>query len=117
MVTLAQQWVRPTLISSDSRDATTRVFLPELGGIIPGFGRFSPCPWGLGPQLRGDHHHWMGEWPPSSFGHFGKSGAMVLVNVDDGLALVATSTVDFGGWARDLWPRWTTEVRRFADAS
>jgi CubicO group peptidase (beta-lactamase class C family) len=114
LVTFARQWVIPTLTTLRRRDATATVFLPELSGIVPGFGRFSPCPWGLGVEVRGEKRHWMGDWPASSFGHFGRSGALVLVNVDEGICLVATSTVEFAAWARDLWPAWTSSARALA---
>ncbi len=117
LATFAREWVTPTLITAQRRDATTTAFLPDLAGIVPGFGRFSPCPWGLGVELRGGKRHWMGEWPPSSFGHFGRSGALLLANVHDGVCLVATSTVEFGPWARELWPAWTSDARRMALAS
>jgi hypothetical protein len=42
---------------------------------------------------------------------------MVLVNVAEALALVATSSVEFGPWARELWPSWTSRVRQIAAAS
>jgi CubicO group peptidase (beta-lactamase class C family) len=117
LVAFARQWVAPSLIPASRRDRTVVTFLPELSGVVPGWGRFSPCPWGLGPELRGDKSHWMGQWPPTSFGHFGRSGSLVLVNVHEGLVLVATSTVDFGAWAHELWPSWTTSVRQWATAS
>ncbi len=113
----ARQWVAPSLIPPSARDRTIKAFLPELSGVVPGWGRFSPCPWGLGPELRGAKSHWMGEWPSTSFGHFGRSGSMVLANVDEGLVLVATSTIDFGAWAHELWPTWTSRVHQWATAS
>lgn len=115
--TFAHEWVSPTLISAGRRDATATPFLSDLAGIVPGFGRFSPCPWGLGVEIRGAKRHWMGDWPATSFGHFGRSGALVLVNVLEGLCVVATSSQPFAGWARDLWPRWTSHVRQLAGAS
>ena len=117
LVRLAREWVRPTLITPSRRDATTTTFLPELAGIVPGFGRFTPCAWGLGVEVRGDKRHWMGEWPAESFGHFGRSGALALMNVAEGLCLVATSTVAFAGWAHELWPVWTSQVRDVAGAT
>ena len=113
----ATQWVTPTLVSPERRDATRSVFLPDLAGVVPGFGRFDPCPWGLGVQVRGPSHHWMGDWPATSFGHFGRSGALALVNVEEGLVLVATSSVDFGPWAKELWPTWSSRLREAALAS
>lgn len=112
----AREWVVPTTLPSRRRDAVLEVFEPALAGIVPGFGRFTPCPWGLGVEVRGDKKHWMGEWPANSFGHFGRSGALLLANVEEGICVVATSTVPFGPWAHDLWPTWTSDVRRMATA-
>lgn len=114
---LAREWVAPTLISPQRRATTATVWWPDLPGIVPGFGRFTPCPWGLGVEIRGEKAHWMGDWPPSSFGHFGRSGALLLANVEEGICVVATSTVAFGPWARELWPTWTSEVRSLALSS
>jgi CubicO group peptidase (beta-lactamase class C family) len=86
----------------------TRPFLPDLEGVVPGFGRFSPCPWGIGPQVRGDSPHWMGEnWPTTSFGHFGQSGSLLLVDPERDAAIVAVSDRGFGSWAVSTWPTWT----------
>lgn len=117
MATFALAWMRSDLLAAETRDRLIRPYLPDLAGIVPGFGRFAPCPWGMGPEIRGDKQHWMGDWPERSFGHFGQSGALVLVNVDEALAVVATSTEPFGAWAVDLWPRWTSAARALALAS
>ena len=114
LAAFAREWVAPTLLTPARRDVTATPFLGELAGIVPGFGRFTPCPWGLGVEIRGNKNHWMGDWPPESFGHFGRSGALALVNVDEGLCVVATSTVAFAGWAHDLWPHWTSRVRELS---
>ena len=110
----AVAWLRPDGITKATRDHLITTYAPQLGGFVPGFGRFSPCPWGLGPEIQGDKHHWMGNWPASSFGHFGKSGALILLNADEQIGLVATSTEEFGGWATKLWPSWTSAMRTLA---
>lgn len=114
---LAEAWLRPDGISKETRDKFITPFIPHLDGIVPGFGRFSPCPWGLGPEVRGQKEHWMGDWPPESFGHFGQSGALMLLNLDERIGVVATSTEPFGPWAVKLWPEWTSAMRRLALAS
>ncbi|HWD95211.1 MAG TPA: serine hydrolase domain-containing protein [Acidimicrobiales bacterium] len=111
MEKLAIAWLRSDALSAPTRDRMTRPYLPELAGIVPGFGRFTPCPWGMGPEIRGQKSHWMGEWLPSSFGHFGMSGSLMLLNVDEGIGVVATTTEDFGPWAVALWPQWTSAMR------
>jgi len=111
---LAAAWLAPEGLSKGTRERLAGPYLPELAGIVPGFGRFTPCPWGLGPEVRGHKQHWMGDWPPSSFGHFGKSGSLILLNADEGLGLVATTTAPFGQWAVKLWPGWTSAQRALA---
>lgn len=117
MARLAVAWLRADGFSTATRDRVLQPFLPELTGIVPGFGRFTPCAWGLGPELRDSKQHWMGAWPASSFGHFGQSGALVLANCDLGVAVVATSDAPFGPWAVELWPRWTSRIYRAVTTS
>ena len=89
---MAVAWLRPDAIAKETRNYLITTYAPQLNGFVPGFGKFSPCPWGLGPEVRGDKQHWMGDWPTTSFGHFGKSGALLLLNADEQIGLVATST-------------------------
>lgn len=114
---LAEAWLRSDGLATSTRQRVVTPFLADLAGIVPGFGRFTPCPWGLGPEVRGLKEHWMGDWPAASFGHFGQSGALLLVNLDEGLGVAATSTEPFGPWAVELWPRWASEVRARALAT
>lgn len=117
MQVLAEAWLRPDAISKETRNRFITPYAPQLAGIVPGFGRFTPCPWGLGPEVRGNKSHWMGDWPAESFGHFGQSGSLMLLNVNEGIGVVATSTESFGPWAVALWPTWTSAMRQVALAS
>lgn len=114
LVKFAVAWLRPDAVAKETRNRLIKPYAPQLNGFVPGFGKFSPCPWGLGPEVRGDKQHWMGDWPPASFGHFGKSGALLLLNADEQIALVVTSTEPFAGWATKLWPTWTSAMRSLA---
>ena len=82
------------------------IHLPELVGVLPGYGRQDPNPWGLGPEIRGAKSpHWTPvEASPRTFGHFGQSGTMLWVDPDAGVALVALADEPFGPWAIDAWP-------------
>ena len=111
---LAVAWLRPDAVTAGTRDRLITPYAPQLDGFVPGFGRFSPCPWGLGPEVQGEKHHWMGDWPATSFGHFGQSGALILLNAEEQIGLVATSTEPFGAWARKLWPTWSSAMRTLA---
>ncbi|MGH9271193.1 MAG: serine hydrolase domain-containing protein, partial [Ilumatobacteraceae bacterium] len=70
---------RPTLLSATTAAGAIRPQYPDLAGIVPGVGRFDPCPWGLGFEVRGDKSpHWTGRTnDPSTYGHFGGAGTMV----------------------------------------
>jgi hypothetical protein len=117
LATMAVAWLCADGIAAPTRDRLIRPYLPDLAGIVPGFGRFTPCPWGIGPEIRGEKSHWMGDWLPTSFGHFGMSGSMALLNIEEGIGVVATTTEDFGPWAVSLWPAWTSAQRAIALAS
>lgn len=114
LVRLGVAWLRLDGLSRETRNRLITPFLADLVGIVPGFGRFTPCPWGLGPEVRGQKRHWMGDWSEASFGHFGQSGAMMLLDADEQIGVVATSTEPFGPWAHELWPRWTSAMRQLA---
>ncbi len=87
------------------RAATTAQF-PDLAGVLPGFGRQDPNPWGLGVELRGHKHpHWTGSAnSPGTFGHFGRAGTFLWVDPAAGLAVAALTDLDFGPWAAAAWP-------------
>lgn len=95
----------PLLHPSTVAEATTVQFA-DLAGVLPGFGRQDPNPWGLGFEIRGDKHpHWTGRHnSPATFGHFGQSGTFVWIDPAAGLALIGLGDTDFGDWAVELWP-------------
>jgi CubicO group peptidase (beta-lactamase class C family) len=65
-------------LAAGSRAAATR---DQTGGLGGGFTavRYERCPWGLGPELRGDKSpHWApAKASPESFGHYGATGCLV----------------------------------------
>jgi CubicO group peptidase (beta-lactamase class C family) len=102
----------PTLVSPASLLAATTAHFPDLEGVVPGYGRFAPCPWGLGFELKGDKHpHWMGtRTGPDTFGHFGGSGTFVWIEPHREIALVVLTDREFGDWAHPLWSDLSDEV-------
>lgn len=70
------------------------------GGFVAPL-RWSPSPWGLGPEVRGDKSpHWVPrEAGPDSFGHSGASGALAWAAPQHGVAwvILGARTAD-GGW-------------------
>jgi CubicO group peptidase (beta-lactamase class C family) len=105
----------PTLISSATAAGATSPHFPELNGIIPGVGRFAPCPWGLGFEVRGAKQpHWTGTMnSPSTFGHFGGAGTFMWVDPAVGVACLALTDRAFDDWAEQalsMWPEFSDAV-------
>ncbi|GMA87133.1 hypothetical protein GCM10025868_23830 [Angustibacter aerolatus] len=73
----AEPW-RPTLLPAPLAERMRTPAWPDLIGVVPGFGLQRPCPWGLGPEVRGHKQpHWTGAAnTPATFGHFGQSGEL-----------------------------------------
>jgi CubicO group peptidase (beta-lactamase class C family) len=108
----ALELLRPKLIARETWQAFTTIQYPELAGVVPGFGTFRPCPWGLGVEIRGSKTpHWTGTLnSPATFGHFGGTGSMLWVDPVADVALVALTGREFGPWAGPLWRTLGDEV-------
>lgn len=109
---LAAEFMRPTLVSDATlRMARTPVF-PELGGVLPGVGRFEPNPFGLAIEVKGDKSpHWSGSrTSPETFGHFGGAGTFLWVDPVIDIAAVALTDRPFDVWAMRSWPEWSDLV-------
>jgi CubicO group peptidase (beta-lactamase class C family) len=105
----------PTLISAPTAADATTTHFPDLNGIIPGIGRFAPCPWGLGFEVRGNKQpHWTGTTnSPKTFGHFGGAGTFLWVDPAVGVACLALTDRRFDDWADDalrMWPAFSDAV-------
>lgn len=109
----AAELLAPTLLHPTTWADATSAQYPELAGVLPGWGRQDPCPWGLGPELRGTKApHWTGATaPPSTYGHFGGSGTFLWVDPTVGLACLVLTDRTFGDWAVDVWPGFSDLVR------
>jgi CubicO group peptidase (beta-lactamase class C family) len=103
---LASELLEPTLIDRVTLAAATRPWFPDLAGVLPGFGRHDPNPWGLGFEVRRvKHPHWTPNGAsPATFGHFGRSGSLLWIDPVARLGLVSLSDAPFGPWAAAAWP-------------
>ena len=102
----------PKLLAPETaRDATTNQF-GDLEGVVPGIGKFSPCNWGLGPEIRGHKWpHWTGSRNSSStFGHFGGIGTFLWVDPVADAACVMLAEREFDEWGMEHWPAFSTAV-------
>jgi CubicO group peptidase (beta-lactamase class C family) len=99
------------VVSAELFAEATSVQFPGLAGLVPGVGRFDPCDWGLGFELRdAKRPHWTGERrSPAAYGHFGASGCFLWVDPDAELAAIGVSDRHFDDerWAMRTWPAWS----------
>ncbi len=107
---LVNELLAPTLVSSATGAEMTRIHYPDLAGIVPGVGRFDPCPWGLGVEIKGAKSpHWMGrDTSARTFGHFGGAGTMAWADPDSGRTLVALTDLPFDRWGGTAVRHWGT---------
>ncbi|MGB0470590.1 MAG: serine hydrolase domain-containing protein [Ilumatobacteraceae bacterium] len=109
MALLLSEYLQPSLISPETHaDFITEQFT-GIAGTIPGLGRFDPCPWGLGVELRGAKDpHWTGtQNAPSTFGHFGGAGTMMWVDPSIRTGLVALTDRPFDEWSEQAISLWS----------
>jgi CubicO group peptidase (beta-lactamase class C family) len=113
LIHLLAELQRPGLLSAGGASEAVTIQFPDLSGIVPGVGRFDPCPWGLGIEIRGAKFpHWTGATnSPATFGHFGASGTMLWVDPIAKRGLVALADRHFDDWP-DALERW----RELSDA-
>ena len=106
VIGLSAAWRRPVLVDESTLAAARSPHLPELDGVLPGFGAQDPNPWGLGPEIRGEKSpHWTAPTnDPQTFGHFGRTGTMLWIDPVAETTLIALSDQGFGPWAANAWP-------------
>jgi CubicO group peptidase (beta-lactamase class C family) len=94
------------LLAPETFSRMTTPHLPELVGVLPGWGRQEPNPWGLGPEIRsGKSPHWTGASnSPFTWGHFGQAGTFLWVDPLANTTLVVLTDLPFGDWAKPRWP-------------
>lgn len=109
LIRLLGELQRPRLLSAQGAVQAVTIQFPDLTGIVPGVGRFDPCPWGLGIEIRGEKSpHWTGTAnSPATFGHFGAAGSMLWVDPAAGCGLVALTDRRFDDWP-DALTAWST---------
>lgn len=113
LLLLASEWRQPELLHHSTIDEATRAQLSDLGGVLPGWGRQEPCPWGLGPELRGTKApHWTGATASAAtFGHFGGTGTLLWIDPQVDVTCIALCEQEFGEWAVEAWPPFSDAVR------
>lgn len=112
LLAIGRELLHPQLIDPSTLQLGTRPWFAELAGVLPGFGRHDPNPWGLGVEVRGvKAPHWTGRRnAATTFGHFGRSGTFLWVDPEAGLAMSMLGDLPFGVWATSAWPTLSDRV-------
>ncbi|APT92145.1 beta-lactamase [Corynebacterium phocae] len=110
LVAFAKEVQNPQLLHPSTVAEMRTLQFPGLRGIVPGYGNFKDCAWGLGFEIRAGKDHWMGELPAETVGHFGMTGTYLWIAPDDTHAMVMLSDKDFGDWAKPLWAETNTAI-------
>ena len=102
----ARELASPRLVSPALAERACVPVLPELDGVLPGYGRQVPNPFGLGVEVRGAKSpHWTGKGnSPQTFGHFGQSGSFMWVDPVAERQAVFLGAEPFGQVHRKTWP-------------
>lgn len=112
LLAFARELLDPRLLDGDLHAAATTVAFAGLDGVVPGYGRQSPCDWGLGLEIKSSKDpHWTGaRLAPATFGHFGRSGSYLWVDPTRGLACAELADRDFDTWAKERWPGFNDRI-------
>lgn len=102
----------PTLVGPATLAMAMTTAFPGLVGVVPGVGRFDPCDWALGLEIRdGKTPHWMGTAnSPATVGHFGGAGTFFWVDPAASLGLAVLTDRGFDAWAMREWPPFSDAV-------
>lgn len=106
LATLVQAVVGGQLLAPATVEAMTTPAFADLAGVLPGYGKQDPNPWGLGVEVRGDKHpHWTAPGNSArTWGHFGRAGTFVWFDPEADIGLVVLTDRDFDRWAIEAWP-------------
>ena len=112
LLRLGRELLHPTLLAPETMALISSPHLPALDGVLPGFGRQVPNPWGLGFEIKGSKDpHWTGRHnSPATYGHFGRAGTFFWVDPEVGGFCVVLTDRPFGPWAAKAWPELSDAV-------
>lgn len=87
-------------------------YLPELSGVLPGFGEMERNLWGLGFEIKGTKTpHWTSELnSDETYGHFGAAGTFLWIDPSINVALGVLTDRNFAIWAQKEWPKLSSWV-------
>ena len=112
LISLARQMRKPTFLSEKMHARMQEIYLPELRGVVPGWGNYNHCSFGIGYEIKNDKtKHWMGSIAsPKTFGHYGHAGVFIMHDPTINVSIIALGHKQFDKWAVELWPGYVDEI-------
>jgi CubicO group peptidase (beta-lactamase class C family) len=112
MITLARQMRKPTFLSSEMHSKMQEIYLPQLRGVVPGWGNYNHCSFGTGYEIKGDKtKHWMGSLSSEkTFGHYGHAGVFIMHDPVVNISIIALGHKQFDKWAVEMWPNYVDNI-------
>ncbi|WP_460801000.1 serine hydrolase domain-containing protein [Microbacterium sp. GXF6406] len=112
LLIFGREVLRPTLIPASFRNLALSPSHQGLRGIVPGYGAYADCQWGLGFELKAEKSpHWLADtFPPETAGHFGAQGSFLFIDRSRDIAAAFLSGVPFGEDHKRVWPALTQEI-------
>ncbi|WP_067780263.1 serine hydrolase domain-containing protein [Actinomyces vulturis] len=106
VATLACELAAPTLVDAQLAGQACAPVFPDLDGVLPGYGRQTPNPFGLGVEVRGTKNpHWTSHHAsPRTVGHFGQAGSFIYSDPDHDIQAAFVGTKPFNSYHRSIWP-------------
>lgn len=106
LISIMNEMRNPTYLDAQTHKQLTCAYLPELEGILPGWGTYKHNTFGIGFEIKGNKQpHWTGSISsPETFGHFGQSGAFIFHDPINMVSACCVTNKDFAPWAKLTYP-------------
>lgn len=112
LILLMGELRRPTYLDVVTQKNLTTPYLPELEGILPGWGNYRQNTFGIGFEVKGNKQpHWTGSISSTkTFGHFGQSGAFIFHDPVHNVSACCLTNQDFSVWAKEEFPKLSNAI-------
>ena len=112
LMLFAREIREPTFLDLEMHSKLITPYLPDLSGILPGWGNFEKNVFGIGYEIKGEKlPHTTGTFSSSStYGHFGQSGTFVFHDPENMLTTFCVTNHDFGPWAKEEYPKLSDQL-------
>ena len=100
VMTFVKEVLQPSLIHPSTLEEMLSIQYPELAGVVPGYGSFTPCPWGLGFEVKGSKG--TAGSPGELKGRFLSAHAIGTIRINGENGVYGTTRTHFSGQLREI---------------